>query len=74
MGSPSAQVVRTSTGARRMRDLSVTSFQAMEILWSNLLKLPKSKDPCKTLFQSKDQTLSTASASFLGNVEKEGES
>ena len=53
MGSPSAQVVRTSTGARRMRDLSVTSFQAMEILWSNLFKLSKYKDPCKNMISIK---------------------
>ena len=53
MGSPSAQVVRTSMGARRMRDLSVTSFQAMEILWSNLLKLSKCKDPCKNMISIK---------------------
>ena len=56
MGSPSAQVVRTSMGARRMRDLSVTSFQAMEILWSNLFKLSKCKDPCKNMISIKSST------------------
>ena len=40
-------------GARRMRDLSVTSFQAMEILWSNLFKLSKCKDPCKNMISIK---------------------
>ena len=64
MGSPSALVVRTSMGARRMRDLSVTSFQAMEILWSNLLKLSKCKDPCKNMTSIK-------SSNFV-NVEEDG--
>ena len=66
MGSLSAQVVRTSTGARRMRDLSVTSFQAMVILWSNLLKLSKCKDPCKNM-------ISIKSSNFV-NGEEDGKS
>ena len=80
MGSPNARVVRTSTGARRMRDLSVTSFQAMEILWSNLFKLSKYKDPCKNMISIKSSNFVNGEEdgkfSWDGGkvVEKEGES
>ena len=79
MGSPSAQVVRTSTGARRMRDLSVTSFQAMVILWSNLLKLSKCKDPCKNMISIKSSNFVNGEEDGKfsrdgGKMEKEWES
>ena len=79
MGSPSAQVVRTSMGARRMRDLSVTSFQAMEILWSNLFKLSKYKDPCKNMISIKSSNFVNGEedSKFSGDggkMEKEWES
>ena len=64
-------------GARRMRDLSVTSFQAMEILWSNLLKLSKCKDPCKNMISIKNSNFVNGECKFSGDggkVEKEGES
>ena len=79
MGSPSAQVVRTSTEARRMKDLSVTSFRAMEILWSNLFKLSKYKDPCKNVISIKSSNFVNGEedgkfSGAGGKMEKEWES
>ena len=71
--------MRTSTGARRMRDLSVTSFQAMVILWSNLLKLSKCKDPCKNMISIKSSNFVNGEEDGKfsrdgGKMEKEWES
>jgi len=72
MGSPSAQVVRTSMGARRMREPSVTNFQAMEILWSNLLKSSKCKDPCKNMISIKISNFVNSECKFSGKCGERG--
>ena len=66
-------------GARRMREPSVTSFQAMEILWSNLFKLSKYKDPCKNMISIKSSNFVNGEedgkfSGAGGKMEKEWES